>query len=144
MISKLWNTFHDTIPSQSTVNIFAKNDIYRQLFTQTFITRNDAKFISTKWLANYKNPKPQKKTDALDGKLIPLDELWNELIAKGMRDPFILRYCPNLSTLRLETGNQRIVLFETNHIHWIPTVLESATTPIGSTANGCHYYPAPL
>ena len=104
------------------------------------IEHRKASEVPTHFLLQFANPLPQAQTDNLDNHSVPADQLWEEMKAIGMRNPLILRICLKAKTVRLETGNQRISLFEKHGIEAVPTVIELVSTPIGDKLNGLQIY----
>ncbi|MFK7827033.1 MAG: hypothetical protein AB8G05_23015 [Oligoflexales bacterium] len=119
--------------------IFALHENYVQLFSACFVNSSRCDFVSLDFLQHFSNPHPSDYTDDLNGKWISLPDLWNNLLSEGMQHPFILRLCPEPLCLRLETGNQRITIFKSNGIEWVPCELQIAESPIGHHGNGKHY-----
>ena len=105
------------------------------------IKNASAGLVPIEFLIKFSNPFPKSYTDNLSHEIVPVEVLWNELITVGMRHPLNLRICIKEKTVRLETGNQRIRLFQKYDVHHIPTTIEIAETPIGNPGNGLQVYP---
>lgn len=69
--------------------------------------------------------------------LVTMDQLWNDLLINGMRNPFILGVC---RTCRLEAGNHRIGLFKNKGIFFVPTVVLVGDFSITHIGNGTHTF----
>ena len=119
--------------------IFQINATYSRLFNSCFANSSICEFVSVPFLKMFSNPYSQDYTDDLNGDRISLGDLWTNLLSEGMQHPFRIRVCINPLSLRLETGNQRINIFTSKGIHWVPCDLEIAATPIGNKGNGVHY-----
>ncbi|MEC8009880.1 MAG: hypothetical protein VX185_03840 [Pseudomonadota bacterium] len=100
------------------------------------INHPEAGYLPTSFLLKFANPYPENQTLNHAAETVPLDKLWQELNVMGMQQPFVLRVCLSKKTVRLETGNQRIRLFEQHGITKVPVIIEVAETPIADRKNG--------
>ena len=65
--------------------------------------------ISTKFLKDICNPDSKPFTDDLDGEIKEQRVIFNNIEEKGMRDPLLIVISLKHKTIRLESGNHRIL-----------------------------------
>lgn len=121
-----------------------QNLFERSLFARTFshpVVGHHVEWVPTRWLAAIANPRPHASTD-LGGlgsdERVSLDEVFEHMLRHGMRDPFIVGVGRVTRTIRLETGNQRIVCMTERGIERVPAVAYVGDTAVTSIANGTH------
>lgn len=70
---------------------------------------------------------------------VGLDALVQDILKRGMRDPFIIGIGSSTSYIRLETGNQRVRALASAGVERIPVVGLYSDTQITNTGNGVHH-----
>lgn len=80
--------------------------------------------VPTDWVWNYYGKDVSSKTNLMDGTLVHLDDLWENICKEGLYDPFVIRVGIKNKKFRLESGNHRIQAFHKNHIKMIPVTVQ--------------------
>lgn len=80
--------------------------------------------IPTSWVWNYWGHDVSPEADLMDGTLVNLDELWNNIESEGLYNPLIMRVGLNNKKFRLESGNHRIQVFHKNGVKMIPLTVQ--------------------
>jgi len=62
--------------------------------------------------------------DLMDGTLIDLDELWENILKEGLHNPLIMRVGLKNKKMRLEAGNHRIQVFHKHGVEMIPVTVQ--------------------
>ena len=122
--------------------------MYTALFSKTFehplALRGDVEWVPTEWLAQLANPQADTFGDTGDwhgtNDLLALDALFDDLMARGMRDPFIIGVGRVSRTCRLEAGNHRIQIFVQKQLPFVPAVVLVGDSAITSEGNGTHEF----
>lgn len=73
--------------------------------------------IPTDWVWKYYGPDVSPDADLMDGTVVTLDELWENILEVGLCNPLIMRVGLANKKFRLEAGNHRIQLL---HRHSVP------------------------
>lgn len=91
-------------------------------------------------LIKISNPFFKQATDLDDGTdtLFSLDEVFTDIKKNGMRYPLFIGIGINTKKMRLETGNQRVQIFKTKGIKYIPIIAYVSKSHITHTGNGVH------
>lgn len=118
---------------------------FKNIFTKTFqhpIIGNMIEWAPTEWVWELSNPSVDEKTDLgtwIEGSaLVTLDELYNNMLQNGMRDPLILGIGRVSRRVRLESGNHRINLFREKGFSHVPVICYIGDEAITHTGNGTH------
>ncbi len=120
------------------------NVLEEKLFSRTFCHSyfgSIMEWVSADWLQMIANPTPRSKTDLGDwgaSGYFGMDVLWNNLLEKGMRDPFYIGAGRETGYVRLETGNQRIGLMIAQGISHVPAVAYVSDHSITRLEHGSH------
>jgi len=80
--------------------------------------------VPTEWVWKYYGTDVSPKTDLLDGTLVSMDELWNNIVEFGLFNPLIIRVGLKNKKFRLESGNHRIQLFKKYSIPFVPLTVQ--------------------
>lgn len=87
------------------------------------------KDINSNWFSKlYNNVKVSK------------EELLKDIQVNGINEPFFICCCEKEETIRLETGNKRILLLKYLGIKNVPCIFFSYSSPIFLKENGEHFY----
>lgn len=115
------------------------------LFGRTFehpIIGAIVEWVPTAWLQALSNPEVDGHTDlgtwATDAPLVGMETLWRNLLATGMRDPFLVGVGRVTRKVRLEAGNHRVNLLQAKGLLWVPAVAYVGDTSITHRGNGTH------
>lgn len=82
-------------------------------------------WVPTDWLLGLANPKPSATTDLgnwQSDERVDWEHLFADMLAAGMRDPFMVGVGRVTRRVRLEAGNHRIRLMVQHGIHMVPAV----------------------
>jgi hypothetical protein len=117
----------------------------RRLFDRTFqhpVVGPLAQWVPTQWLLTLSNPDATDTTDLgtwrPEEPLVGLDELYANMLANGMRDPFIVGVGRVTRRVRLEAGNHRVHACLRNGILRVPAVAYVGDSAITHLGNGSH------
>lgn len=120
----------------------------RRLFDRTFqhpVIGGLVEWVPTRWLLALANPEATSETDLgtwePDAPLVGFEELYANLLATGMRDPFIVGVGRVTRRIRLEAGNHRVHILLQNDIPLAPAVAYVGDSSITHLGNGCHEGP---
>jgi len=80
--------------------------------------------VSTDWVWRYFGPDVSQEANLMDGSIVGMDKLWENLVHEGMYDPLIMRVGLKNKKFRLESGNHRIQLFHKHNIKMIPVTVQ--------------------
>ncbi len=80
--------------------------------------------VPTAWVWNYWGRDVSPETDLMDGTIVSMDELWQDIKKNGLFEPLIMRVGLNNKKFRLEAGNHRIQVFHDNGIETIPLTVQ--------------------
>jgi hypothetical protein len=98
-------------------------------------------FVDPLWLLELSNPLVDQHTDLgnwAQADLVSLEILFQDMLAKGMRDPFLLSAGRVNRHIRLEAGNHRVQLMAQHNIDLVPVVVYVNDQSIVHTGNGVH------
>jgi hypothetical protein len=115
----------------------------RALFSRTLkhpVLASFIEFVPTDWLLGMANPTPLPTTELELGsdRKVGWDELFDNMLAHGMRDPFIVGVGRATRTVRLEAGNQRIRCMHSRQIATVPAVAYVSDSAVTCHGNGKH------
>jgi len=96
-------------------------------------------FIKTDFLYEIRNKKANKIGESYLGIEGDLEYLYKDIKENGMLEPFVVCIGRDLS-IRLETGNHRIQIFNKKNIKYVPCVFVFNETSIINSGNGEHFY----
>ena len=104
--------------------------------------RKVIEMIPTEWVQKLANEQADDLTDLTPGEpeLVSLEELWQDMKKRGMRDPFILSAGRYTGDCRLEAGNHRIKVFALHKVPYVPATVLVADDCLIHEANGAHRY----
>ncbi len=80
--------------------------------------------VPVDWVWNYWGHDVSPEADLIDGTLVNLDELWNNIKNEGLYNPLIMRVGLKNKKFRLEAGNHRIQVLHQNGIKMIPLTVQ--------------------
>lgn len=116
-----------------------------RLFTRTFehpVLGSLTEWVPTRWLLDLSNPDASDTTDLgtwlPDEPLVGMDELYANMLATGMRDPFIVGVGRVTRRVRLEAGNHRVRVLLAEGIEQVPAVAYVGDSAITHLGNGAH------
>lgn len=119
-----------------------------QLFWRTFqhpVIGALVEWVPTKWLLTLSNPEATAETDLgtwePDPPLVGLSDLYLNMLAVGMRDPFIVGVGRVTRRVRLEAGNHRVHALLHNGVLMAPAVAYVGDSSITHLGNGAHEGP---
>lgn len=98
-------------------------------------------FLDVDTITKMSNPDFYEATDNGDWKnpqTLKLDDLFKDMLERGMRDPLFVGVGLDNSMMRLETGNQRVQIFKKNGIKFLPVIAYVGSGQISHTGNGVH------
>lgn len=121
------------------------NSDISKLFQTTFEHPNIGHFVEwtpTKWLHKLSNPDVSYKTNLGSwnkyDRLVSFEELYNDMLEKGMRDPIIIGVGHVSRRVRIEAGNHRINIFLAKNFEYVPAICYIGDTAITNIVNGSH------
>lgn len=119
--------------------------ISNRLFNRTFlhpVLGHLTQWVSTLWLQRISNPIVDNKTDLGtwddNPNLVGMEELYENMLSQGMRDPLIVGVGRITRRVRLETGNHRVNIFVSKGIMYVPAVAYIGDSAITHIDNGLH------
>ena len=80
--------------------------------------------VPTSWVAQYWGSDVSPLTDDADGKPLPLETLWQDILSEGLHDPLIMRVGLKNKKFRLEAGNHRIQVLLKHGMREIPVTVQ--------------------
>lgn len=80
--------------------------------------------IPTEWVWKYYGKDVSDKADLIDGTIVDMNGLWENICKEGLYNPLIIRVGKNNKKFRLESGNHRIQLFHDKKIEMIPVTVQ--------------------
>ncbi len=116
----------------------------KTLFDRTFQNEEFAghlEWVSVEWMNEMRNPHAGNIGDlGRDGnfKHVPLEQLWDDLLAKGMADPLVISAGITDGRARLDSGNHRIQTYLSNGILVAPAVCVVGDDVVVTEGNGSH------
>ena len=87
-------------------------------------SQNKIELIRTDWVYKYRGVDVSPTTSLMDGSIVDMDVLWENIESEGMHDPLIMRVGIVNKKMRLEAGNHRIQLFHKHKIKEIPVTVQ--------------------
>lgn len=127
--------------TRSIINV---HTIFKETFKHPLAQRGFVEMLPAEWVASLSRHKDgTEKTDLgywKNEEPVTMKQLWEDLLNRGMRDPFILGAGRVCRTCRLEAGNHRIALFRNKGIEFVPAVVLVGDSSITSIGNGGHTY----
>lgn len=101
-----------------------------------------AEWVPARWLLALSNPEATDQTDLgtwmPEEPLVGLADLYADMLAQGMRDPFIVGVGRVTRRVRLEAGNHRVHAVLHNGILLVPAVAYVGDSSITHVGNGTH------
>lgn len=135
------------IPLTPIENSLPPNELATHLFTRTFqhpILGSMIEWVPTQWLFELSNPNvtPDDKTDLgtwdYKPEMVSMEQLFQNIVKNGMRDPFIVGIGRVTRRTRLEAGNHRIRIFLAHGISLVPAIAYVGDSAITWEGNGTH------
>ena len=80
--------------------------------------------IPTDWVWQYWGPDVSPNADLMDGTIVTLDELWENILEVGLCNPLIMRVGLANKKFRLEAGNHRIQMFHKHGVKLTPLTIQ--------------------
>ena len=80
--------------------------------------------IPTDWVWQYWGPDVSPNADLMDGTIVTLDELWENILEVGLCNPLIMRVGLANKKFRLEAGNHRIQMLHKHGVKLTPLTIQ--------------------
>lgn len=80
--------------------------------------------VPTAWLYKYRGPDVTLSTGLLDGTIVDMEVLWQNIQDEGLYDPVIIRVGKENQKFRLESGNHRIQVFMKYGVIFTPATVQ--------------------
>ena len=80
--------------------------------------------VPTDWVWQYFGRDVSPEADLMDGTLVSMDTLWENICEEGLYDPLIMRIGLGNKKFRLESGNHRIQVFHEHGVAMVPLTVE--------------------
>lgn len=80
--------------------------------------------IPTNWLFKIYGTDVTPQTNLMDGTLVDLETLWNNILEEGLHNPLIIRVGRVNKKFRLESGNHRIQVFKKHGVEHVPATVQ--------------------
>jgi hypothetical protein len=80
--------------------------------------------VPTEWVWRYHGPDVSPETDLLDGTIVAMDKLWENILEVGLSNPLIMRVGTKNNMFRLEAGNHRIQVFHRHGVSHVPVTVQ--------------------
>lgn len=80
--------------------------------------------VPTEWIWDYWGRDVSPEADLMDGTIVTLDELWENIKSVGLHNPLIMRVGLKNKKFRLEAGNHRIQVLHQHGIKMIPVTVQ--------------------
>ena len=80
--------------------------------------------VPTSWIWNYWGRDVSPEADLMDGTVVNLDGLWENIKNEGLHNPLIMRVGLKNKKFRLEAGNHRIQVLHNNGVEFIPLTVQ--------------------
>jgi len=80
--------------------------------------------VPTKWLYTLYGPDVTPQADLMDGTLVDLETLWENVLQDGLHEPLIIRVGKTNKKFRLESGNHRIQVFFQHGVEYTPATVQ--------------------
>ena len=108
-------------------------------FAHPLGARQVIEFVPTQWVMALANPEADDIADLTPGGLeVSLEQLWDNMLQNGMRDPFILTAGRHSRASRLEAGNHRIKIFARHSEPYVPATVLVGDDCVVFASNGSH------
>ena len=91
--------------------------------------------VPTAWLYQYRGPDVTPGVDLLDGIIVDMEKLWQNIQEDGLHDPVIIRVGKDNQKFRLESGNHRIQVFMKYGVPFTPATVQVQDTCGPQAAN---------
>lgn len=80
--------------------------------------------IPTEWVWKYRGDDVSPEADLLDGTIVDMDALWENILEAGLYNPLIMRVGLKNKKFRLESGNHRIQVLRQHKILMVPVTVQ--------------------
>ena len=80
--------------------------------------------VPTEWVWKYYGYDVSPDTDLLDGTIVSMEALWENILEVGLHNPLIMRVGLKNKKFRLEAGNHRIQVFHQHGVPLIPVTVQ--------------------
>ncbi len=80
--------------------------------------------VPTAWLYKYRGSDVTLGVDLLDGTIVDMEKLWQNIQQDGLYDPVIIRVGKENKKFRLESGNHRIQVFKKYGVEFTPATVQ--------------------
>lgn len=80
--------------------------------------------VPTDWVWQYFGRDVSPEADLMDGTLVSMDTLWENICEEGLHEPLIMRVGLRSKKFRLESGNHRIQVFHEHGVAMVPLTVE--------------------
>lgn len=80
--------------------------------------------VPTEWVWKYWGRDVSPEADLVDGTIVSLDELWQNILSEGLHHPLIMRVGITNKKFRLEAGNHRIQVLHEHGVHYLPLTVQ--------------------
>lgn len=80
--------------------------------------------VPTEWVWKYWGRDVSPQADLMDGTIVSLETLWEDIVENGLYNPLIIRIGLKNNKFRLEAGNHRIQVLHQHGVTMIPVVVQ--------------------
>ncbi len=95
--------------------LWKKHPLYKQ---------GKVELVPTDWVWKYWGRDVSPEADLMDGTIVDMDTLWENILEEGLHQPLIMRVGLKNKKFRLEAGNHRIQLFHKHGVRMIPLTVQ--------------------
>ncbi|OGD31919.1 hypothetical protein A3C91_00635 [Candidatus Azambacteria bacterium RIFCSPHIGHO2_02_FULL_52_12] len=95
--------------------IWKKHPLYEQ---------GKIELVPTEWVWKYYGRDVSPEADLLDGTIVSMDALWENILQVGLYNPLIMRVGLENKKFRLESGNHRIQVFHQHGVRLVPVTVQ--------------------
>lgn len=80
--------------------------------------------VPTDWVWKYRGADVSPEADLMDGTIVSMDVLWENILEVGLCEPLIMRVGLRNKKFRLESGNHRIQVLHAHGVMMVPLTVE--------------------
>jgi hypothetical protein len=80
--------------------------------------------VPTEWVWKYYGTDVSPETDLMDGTIVDMDTLWNNILSVGLHNPLMMRVGLKNKKFRLEAGNHRIQVLRAHGVTLVPLTVQ--------------------
>ena len=93
-----------------------------------FTKGGSVELVPTNWLFKFRGTDVTPEADLMDGTIVDMESLWNDINENGLYDPVIIRVGVKNKKFRLEAGNHRIQVFKKYGVEFTPATVQVQDT----------------